>query len=325
MENSKDLEDRIIQSIPKGLTKLEIARYVYIELGKIKRFSPAFYYGNTKVKRKIVEFSQKCKKQQINKHRTLICISLARIYANILRRLGIDCAIKTIREREDIHAWVEIFYNKDDKTKVIRADLMEDLNFIQAGRQTTAFGVNNEDTFYCEDIDKDELRRIDKKIGYIEEDYRDKDIDEMLEKMEGKSPEETLQTILEDERIYGDTHFQGHMERRTYYANVIKLLSKAYYRKKIFLLTCYHKRDEYDKLDINKKNYGLCAFSHKNGQIISTYVYSVPLGRFVNVTMDQLSQLRKDGLIIGSKSNVPGVSIINKALDRHDRSHNRGR
>ena len=42
---TENMVDSIKQNMPKGLTQLEIARYIYIELGKQRRFDIKFYYG----------------------------------------------------------------------------------------------------------------------------------------------------------------------------------------------------------------------------------------------------------------------------------------
>ncbi len=54
----KDLVESIIQNMPDGLTKLEKARYIYIELGKQRKFDTRYYYGNRSSQRKAYKQAQ---------------------------------------------------------------------------------------------------------------------------------------------------------------------------------------------------------------------------------------------------------------------------
>lgn len=49
----KDLVEEILQNMPDGLTQLEKARYIYIELGKQRTFDTRYYYGNSSIRKKI--------------------------------------------------------------------------------------------------------------------------------------------------------------------------------------------------------------------------------------------------------------------------------
>ena len=69
----KDLVEEIIQNMPDGLTKLEKARYIYIELGKQRRFDTRYYYGNTSTRKRVYReaLAMRDNPQRLRNKRTL--------------------------------------------------------------------------------------------------------------------------------------------------------------------------------------------------------------------------------------------------------------
>ena len=57
----KSLIENIRNNMPQGLNKLEIARYIYIELGKERSFDARYFYGNTKTRKKFTGWLKKQK------------------------------------------------------------------------------------------------------------------------------------------------------------------------------------------------------------------------------------------------------------------------
>lgn len=312
----KDLVESIKQNMPEGLTELEKARYVYIEIGKQKAFDPQYYYGNARTQKRIFLESHEASQnpEKFHNKRTLVCVSLTYVYLSVLRDLGIECYTMS---DDDGHMYNRILLNDENGQKIrIRADLSNDLKNIQAGLEPDQFGTTEPGYDYYDTIDKQELKEIDKKIGYIEDEYRN--INELQEITAGMTATEGLKTILQDPRIYGNTNFQGHIERRAYYGKVINSLMHYYYRKKIFLFSGYMDKEDKQEPNGKRRTYSLCAFSYEKNQI-TPYLYSIPAQRFIPVSMEQLVEFKKAGLVFGTKDNVKGVGILRKAMNQYEK------
>lgn len=311
----KDLIESIRQNIPEGLTQLEIARYVYIELGKQRRFDHRYYYGNKETEKKIYALSQESRihPEKFYNKRTLICVSLSNIYHSILKEFGIESRVISDDILLDGHVMPVLEIDDEKRGKMrIKADLQRDLEYIQTGMETACFGTSDEFEQEFDKIDEEELKEIDKKIGYIKDEYRDVEINEIKKEIKGKNAHESLRAILQDDRVYSDTNFHGIVERRKYYNYLLKSLLNQFINKKIFMFTCY--RETLDANGEKQRDYTLCAYSYENRQIIP-YLYSNKEERFVPVTIEKLVELEQDGLIFGTMQRTKGLYTLKRAME----------
>lgn len=153
--------DNIVNNIPNDLSELEIARYLYVCLGKTVGYDINIAFDKNEF------FSL----NNINNTNNLWnCLSigktsnyvLAKIYLYLCSLFDINC---------------EVIYNSDDaiisnklniNDNIFVVSLGKDLALIQAGFPTKNFSS------YNNEID------IDKRVGYIKKDYNDKLIDRAL-------------------------------------------------------------------------------------------------------------------------------------------------
>lgn len=153
--------DSIVNNIPSGLSKLEIARYLYINLGK------SVGYDINVILEKNEYFSLE-NIRNINNiwnclaNGRITGMTLAKIYLYLCSMFNIECDIIT-NNRDDFYSNKIII---DDNTYVV--NLGRDIALIQAGFPTKYFASFNHE------ID------IDKKIGYIKREYNDVLIDKIL-------------------------------------------------------------------------------------------------------------------------------------------------
>ena len=319
----KDLVESIIQNMPDGLTKLEKARYIYIELGKQRKFDTRYYYGNRSSQRKAYKQAQLARQHpnELRNKRTIICTTLSEIYKNALQEVGIDCKIVPCGVIGDEHVVPIVDLHDETRGHIkIRADLQRDLEFIQAGMSTGEFGTVNTYENDYDIIRLDELKRIDKKIGYIQDDYRDKDIYMVRQQIRRMNANDALQAILQDERIYGNMHFNGQVERRKYYRFILQALANDFLDNKIFMFSCY--REKHDNDDITKKpkrDYTLCAYSYEKDEA-NAYLYSKKEEQFLPVTLEKLDKLQNDGLNLGVKRKTKGVNLLKRFIRTNERN-----
>ena len=77
----------IKEKLPNNLSDLEIAKYIYIQLGKQKAFDEKYFFGNSKTRKKIYKLAEQNKidSEQASKNKKIICVSLSYLYRDILR------------------------------------------------------------------------------------------------------------------------------------------------------------------------------------------------------------------------------------------------
>ena len=147
----------------EGLSELEKARYLYIELGKLFRYNMN-YLTIYERKQDYIYFSP-VDFDNITTN-SWICVQMSDIYVEALKRVGINASTqKDINGQDDyefIHRYSVI--NLSDGRSII-ADLIYDLPFIQLGMKTNYFGTNSENG-QKDLLSEDEIKKIDDKIGY---------------------------------------------------------------------------------------------------------------------------------------------------------------
>lgn len=147
-----------------GLTELEKARCLYLELGKLFRYKMD-YLTLYKRKQEDIYFDAVDDYDNI-KTNSWICVQMSDIYVEALKRVGIRaCTQKDINGQSDYsmpHKYTVI--NLSDGRNIV-ADLIYDLPFIQLGMKTNYFGTNSENG-QKDLISDDEIKEIDDRIGY---------------------------------------------------------------------------------------------------------------------------------------------------------------
>jgi len=166
----------IINDIPSNFTELEIARYLYITIGKnigydiniLPDKNENFNFKNINIINNI--WGSINMKKGTN---TTFC----KLYLYLCRIMGLDCKIISTGQ---------LGYKKNiltiDNTDII-VDITQDIPYIQAGFKTNNFSGYN---------DKLEL---DKKISYIKENYNEYLIEDTLKKIDYHN-DDIFQTIL---------------------------------------------------------------------------------------------------------------------------------
>lgn len=317
----QDLVDSIIQSIPNNLTQLEKARYIYIELGKQRRFDTRYYYGNTSTRKRIYEKAQasRLKPNIIRNKKTIICVTLSEVYKNALKQIGIDCEIVPNGIFGDKHVIPIVTLNDEKRGKLrIRADLQQDLEAIQTGMSTVEFGTVNRYEKDYDVINEYDLRKIDQKIGYIKDYYRDADIETARKAVIEMNANESLKYIFQSPTLCANTNFNGQVERRKYYRFLLDTIIPHYTDKKVYIFSCYReKKNEIEKaeegLKAEKRDYTLCAYSYEKNDV-NVYLYSTKEESFLPISLEKLDELQNEGLVLGTKKKTKGVNLLKKLI-----------
>ncbi len=196
----------IIRKMPADLTKLEQARYIYLELGKMISYDAQYLIAKT-LEEKQSLFDEEVDLDSWTKN-TGICSTISKIYAQLLQEVGIEAEVVHQRTGEYLGHVFNIF-TIDGKSYY--ADLTRDISNTKKGFETEFFGTMPFDDFGYIDADThkeytltsihvDEIQEMDDKLKYTFQGIYMNDVISMLRK-ELKGFDLKPPTLRDDEDI----------------------------------------------------------------------------------------------------------------------------
>lgn len=173
---AENIIDMIYLNMPKDLSGIEIARYLYISIGKLVSFDinlsieKSDFYNLNLISNTNNLWGGLCL-NSVND------ISVSKIYYYLCRRLDIDISFETSLHNNN-------FFNKlNIDNQILYINLFKDIPYIQSLMKTKYFGTYNDDI------------NMDKKIKYLKNNYNDYYLDKMLKKIDCQR-EDFLKDIL---------------------------------------------------------------------------------------------------------------------------------
>lgn len=303
--------DKYVEEVKKkteGYTEDELVRYIYMDLGKRLSFNLKFAFGNSKTKREIyLDSGRKVAIEEGLDTDIIICRNSSYLLEEILKRFGVN--IVTYRNPDDHRKCAHVYnlIRPADGRPIYKIDLQMDLENIQSHMRTKEFG-----TAYLEEtpdvISRDELERIDKKIGYIQKDYyyADEYID--LLRLDSDYIEdlgEKLKFILENIDIYHNKEMK-YAERKWHHETMLYELFTPSELKRIRQIDCYTDDEE-------GRHYQHCIVAEIPKNRTDVYLFSVEDNHYYQVSIEELAQMVDEGLVI--------LETIN-ALKQYMKHHN---
>ena len=163
--------DRIISNMPKNLSDIEKAYYIYIELGKILKENAKFVLGDINIKKN--HYNDK-----IDLDYSGICKSISQLYANVLgnKHIGIK-ATPVIAQPGSSFSHVDTILTIDGKNYI--CNLISDLSNIKTSKRINSFCYDMNHNV----IQEDYLKRLENhfgKIDFLSRDYLE-NLDRKLE------------------------------------------------------------------------------------------------------------------------------------------------
>lgn len=156
----KNAVKKILDRMPKSLTDLEAARYIYVNLAKLYTFDENYWYSNSKIGKaiykKAISSPNDINKLSFEKKQKALCVNINKSYNQILNSIGIK-AIDQTSFYGDGH--ISTILQIGDKK--YGCDLQQDLKFIQLNLPGHHFCQEGIDT-----VSESELKIIDNKIGF---------------------------------------------------------------------------------------------------------------------------------------------------------------
>lgn len=276
----------------EGFTEEEMVRYVYMDLGKRLSFNLEFSFGNRKKKRDIYAESGKNSVNKSMETNIIICKSSAYILEVVLTALGID--IVTSVDSSDFRKCAHVFNivrTKNARESYI-IDLQTDLENIQSHMRTKEFG-KSEQAGMLPIISRDELERIDRKIGYIKEDYYY--ADEYLELLKLNMSyfsdfKERVEFVLQNIDIYHNKEMK-YAERKWHHETVMKALFTREELWKINLNDCYRETQK-------GKEYVTCITVDREKEGTTFYLFSIEDNHYQKISVKDLARQVKNGELV---------------------------
>ena len=163
--------DRIISNMPKNLSDIEKAYYIYIELGKILKENAKFVLGDINIKKN--HYNDK-----VDLDYSGICKSISQLYANVLgnKHIGIK-ATPVIAQPGSSFSHVDTILTIDGKNYI--CNLISDLSNIKTSKRINSFCYDMNHNV----IQEDYLKRLENhfgKIDFLSRDYLE-NLDRKLE------------------------------------------------------------------------------------------------------------------------------------------------
>ena len=302
--NIYNIAERILKKIPEGLSDLEKARFVYLELGKMVSFNEEYWFGNNKIKNKIYKSQTKIEDLKDIKNNKIICVSLSNLYNYMMGRIGIKAV-----QAHDVNDSRHVYSEFEIDGKRYKADLQKDLHFIQTKRRTWEFGEIDVSVADSE-VNTEEIEKIDAKIGYSyqgEKNFRRliANIENEIKKVD--ELDKKMNIILKKISEYEDISKMGYSEKIWYYYYIIKRM-----------LTLQEKKRECENQlyteDNDKRKYTCCISVLKRDGEFYRMIYSEKNGKFIPVEDEILIELIEDGLKTCRNEKIPGLKKKMKEL-----------
>ena len=302
--NIYNIAERILKKIPEGLSDLEKARFVYLELGKMVSFNEEYWFGNSKIKNKIYKSQTKIEDLKDIKNNKIICVSLSNLYNYMMGRIGIKAV-----QAHDVNDSRHVYSEFEIDGKRYKADLQKDLHFIQTKRRTWEFGEIDISVADSE-VNTEEIEKIDAKIGYSyqgEKNFRRliANIENEIKKVD--ELDKKMNIILNKISEYEDISKMGYSEKIWYYYYIIKRM-----------LTLQEKKRECENQlyteDNDKRKYTCCISVLKRDGEFYRMIYSEKNGKFIPVEDKILIELIEDGLKTCRNEKIPGLKKKMKEL-----------
>lgn len=325
--------EKIIGSIPKNLTELETAYFVYLELGKI--LAQDTEYSLTKSLSKQSRLFEAGKNINNINFPNVICNSSSELYTYILNKLGIKAKVFYFKGLE--HADT-IIKTKDGN--VYYANLLADLAKIQTGSRTRNFAPPSEHlngvVYYelarkysssLKSLPTEELEAMDNKFGYTFHGLYMNDFIEKI-KSELKNPDFVNEYILpKDITLDSCTPSELLKYKFLFLINNLNVYSESNsYKAGFSELTSFYNRlcsAVFSDEEIRKISIYTCHYSSIKNKDLSSYVsldlseggknnivyfaFSGSENKYIPISKEELQSKVNNGLVSDGYRNIKGI------------------
>ncbi|MGN1271420.1 MAG: hypothetical protein ACI4UX_05615 [Clostridia bacterium] len=325
----EELIKKIIGSVPKDLTELETAYFVYLELGKVLVQNTEYAFTSSLSKQTRL-FNDGKNINSID-FPNVICNSSSKLYVYILNKLGInaDCFYYKNAEHADT-----IIRAKDGS--IYYSNLIGDLSKIQTGRRTRHFAPPSEyiNSIFLYELEQTYHQRIsslpiesieamDNKFGYtIHGLYMNDFISRIKKEMKNPNfineyvlpknisidtctPSELLKYkflfLINNLNIYSEQNDSaGFLELKNYYDALCSAIFSEEEDEKVNIYSCY-----YNSLK-NKDLSSYIALELSENDILY-FVFSNEENKYISISKEEVQKCINNGLTPYKSKSIKGI------------------
>ena len=229
--------EKIIKDMPKNLSDLEKAKYLYMEIGKVLSYKLEFKYCydnrfQEDIYEEVISIEDIEKSDYQNKI-NIVCSQAGKIIQEALKKVNIKSYLFGYEPGEFNH--IDVIANIDGKSYCL--DIALDLANIQKGFQTTGFALKSKlyDGTKCDTLKKEEIKKIDEKLGYCKNGMYMNDVINMIK-----------------QELNNDENIKSFMKKENPSLNNIKITKDMILKYKIDFIYKYMKNnlEEENKMNI---------------------------------------------------------------------------
>ena len=300
--------DKYIDNIKKVLSNDEtkMIMQVYIDLGYILRFDEDFYFGGTKMKKKLY-FANPNLSFMDNSFISgkITCKSSSYILNYVLKKLGVD--IKVVEDNHTFKKYRHIYNVISEKSgRIYSVDLQDDIMNIRYKARTASFGISLDGKKYT--VPLSEQKDIHKSIGYIDDCYFDDYIYFLKSNLNMFNDYNSQIDFVLNNIDYKKINI-NYFERRWMHEKILSSFFGEKLSSILYPLELY-KRKEKEKLYIN-------AFYLKNKNDIDIYLYSIDDFKYIKYNLEEYTNYSINNNL-ESRISIPGYRTMkNKVLKKY--------
>ncbi len=325
--------EKIIGSIPKNLTELETAYFVYLELGKI--LAQDTEYSLTKSLSKQSRLFEDGKNINNIDFPNVICDSSSELYSYILNKVGINAKAFYFKGLE--HADT-IIKTKDGN--IYYANLLADLAKIQTGSRTRNFAPPFEHmngvVYYelarkysgnLKPLSTEELEAMDNKFGYT---FHGIYMNDFIEKIKSElnnpdfvneyilpegitldscTPSDLLKYkflfLINNLNVYNESNSNkaGFVELTNFYNRLCSAIFSDEEMRKVAIYTCHYSSIKNKDLS----SYVSLDLSEGNKNNIIYFAFSGSENKYVPISKEELQSKVNNGLVTDGYCNIKSI------------------
>lgn len=301
-----------IQSImPEGLTELEKAALIEVEVAKRIWFDEQYMWGGCSEKiYKLAKSEVQKPKQEVKKK--LICVTMAELYTYVAKQFGLDVKYQRYCSDKNEIGEEEILKKLDTKAqqhvcpvlqlsdgRTIRMDIQGDLHNLQTRSRPDGFGTSENDPVLAV-LPQKQIDDIFKKAYGLSQDeyFTDEYITRLNSKLNGREPIDKIRILIEDSRIQEEMQNLGCVEARRFCKQILQQILGTsvfgtYFHNGTYAYTskCFLANPD------GEKRYSIYLYAQDYDQKLF-YVLSKKNRQMVEVSPEDLSQMLENSMII---------------------------
>lgn len=237
MDNDTFLKT-IYESMPNGLSPIEKARYLYLKLGSFLSYSPDVFYGTNQELEKL--FLNGIVENNTNGKSVGVCTDMNKRFVSLYEMASIKSKVFVDRSdyKNDLCKRLSIFHSYvtfEIGGFDFSADIAEDLMRIHMGGKTKYFASQKSHSPTI--LSEEQLRQIDSRIGYINEDigYTDEQWDKLSEAIQNANMTKVqkINFILRYIKLGTNFSRMGHLEKHNMCRSIFKNILGLNYKNTV--------------------------------------------------------------------------------------------